>query len=607
VIDEERKRVYQFGAFLIDVPNRTLSRESKTISLRRKVFDTLVLLIEKRGRVVDKDEMMKLLWPDSFVEESNLVVSVSELRKVLGDRGGQRFIATVPGRGYRFVAPVVECQEEVDAWQSGPKMRASGLEGTTRPTADSLSEKRAKSIAVLPFKPLNPEVDDEYLGLGMADTLITRLSGIERIIIRPTSAICKYSDARQDTVAIGREQRVDAVLEGSIYRSGDRIRMTARLINVPDGASLWGYHCDEQWTSIFEVTDSIAEKIALSLLNNLSYDEADQLAKRHTDNQKAYHLYLKGRFYWNRFTREGLQKGIEYFKRAVEEDPGYALAYCGLADSYSVMGVNYTAPSESFPKARAAAIRALELDDTLAEAHVSLAAERLFFEWDAIGAERELVRAIGLNPGYASAYQMYAYCLQSMNRPEAAIARLEQAQELDPLSPVLYADRGWGYVFMRRYDEALEQGSKALEIDPHFAIAHLVIGMALHLKGLHEDGIAELNNAVVFSEDSPRILAWLGYAYGRAGKTSNALQVLDRLARLSEQRHIDPYCVAVVYTGQGETEQALKYLERACEERSSQLAWLRLEPAFDKLRSHPRFADLLGRLAHSNNIAEGTE
>ena len=325
----ERNRVYEFGPFRLDTVNRLLTREGTDLALRRKVFDTLLVLIERSGQVVEKDEMMSLLWPDSFVEESNLLVNISALRKILAESGGQEYIETIPGRGYRFTSPVQERERDVARGNAGQESstgeRLRVVAGAAE--SDSPLEQRSKSIAVLPFKPLNPADGDEYLGLGMADTLITRLSGINRIVVRPTSAIIKYAEAGEDTVAAGREQRVEAVLEGSIYRSGDRIRVTARLINVSDGASLWGYQCAEDWTDIFKVEDSISEKIAASLLERLSHDEQMRLTKRYTSNSEAYHLYLKGRYYWNKITGEGLKRAIEYFNRAVEEDPGYALAY----------------------------------------------------------------------------------------------------------------------------------------------------------------------------------------------------------------------------------------------------------------------------------------
>lgn len=582
----------------MDTINRLLTREGRDLTLRRKVFDTLLVLIERSGQVIDKDEMMSLLWPDSFVEESNLLVNISALRKALAESGGQEYIETIPGRGYRFTAPVTKGEGDVARGNAGQGSSTGRRLRTVAGTAesDSLLEQRSKSIAVLPFKPLNPAVGDEYLGLGLADSLITRLSGINRLVVRPTSAISKYADSGEDMVAAGREQNVDAVLEGSIYRSGDRIRVTARLINIADSASLWGYRCDEDWTDIFKMEDSISERIAVSLLKSLSPDEQMRLTKRYTSSSESYHLYLKGRYYWNKFTGETLQKAIEYFNRAVEEDPCYALAYCGLADSYSALGVNYLAPKDSFPKAKAAALRALEIDETLAEAHVSLAGEKLLYEWDWPGAERELNRALDLNTGYATLYEAYGYYLQAMGRVGEAIDRLEQAQELDPLSSVITSDLAWAYISARQYDRALDQGLKALEMDPNFAIAHSIIGMAYEHKGEHKKAITALARASTLSKESPRVLALLGYAHAKAGDTAKAQGVLDRLTRLSKQRHMDPYNIAVARLGFGENEQAFECLEHAYKERSAQLIWLKLDPIFDSLRLNPRFEEFLRRM-----------
>ena len=458
-----------------------------------------------------------------------------------------------------------------------------------------ITDRPRPSVAVLPFTPLGAGSGDEYLGLGMADSLITRLSGINRITVRPTSAIRKYTDVGRNSVEAGREQRVDAVLEGSIQRAGERIRVTARLVNVPDGASLWGYSGDEQCTDIFAVEDSITEKIVASLVKNLSRNEERQSNKHYTQSAEAFHLYLKGRYHWNRFTQRELEKAIEYYNQAVRKDPTYALAYSGLADCYSVLGLNYQSPADSFPKAREAATRALQIDEMLSEAHTSLGAVKLFYEWNWEEAERELKRGLDLNSTCAS-YQLYAYYHHVIGRPDVAITLLELALEVDPLSPIVNSDLGWAHVFARQYDKAMDQGFKTLEIDPNFAMAHLVIGMAYEHKGLHKKAIKALGKAAKLSNDGPRILAWLGYGYATAGSTVKAQQVLEKLMSGSKERHIDPYNIALLHIGLGEDEKALDSLEQAYEERSGQLIFLRLDPSVDNLRSNPRFIDLLERL-----------
>lgn len=461
------------------------------------------------------------------------------------------------------------------------------------PTPTAIAASTRPSIAVLPFTPLQNSSGDEYLGLGIADSLITRLSGINRITVRPTSAVLKYANLGQDSLEAGREQRVDAVLEGSIQRLGERIRVSARLINVTDGASVWGYQADEDCADIFQVEDSFTEQIVTSLVKNLTREEERQVTKRYTENTEAFHLYLKGRYHWNKFTDDELAKAIEYFSRAVEEDPSYALAYSALADCYSFLGVNSRRPVDSFPKAKAAALRALELDDTLAEAHISLAAVKILFDWDLSGAARELKRAIDLNNSCATAYDLYAIYEQALGRVNPAIALLEQAQELDPLSSMLNWDLGWAYNHARQYDLAIEQGLKAVAKDPTFAFNYLVLGMAYEHKGMHTEALTELAKAEKLSNESPRISAWLGYVYAKIGSTAEARQILDKLTTPSRQSYIDPYNLAVVYMGLGENEKALASLGDAVKEHSGQLLCLKLEPIFDDLRSDPRFTRLL--------------
>lgn len=467
---------------------------------------------------------------------------------------------------------------------------------SSQPAPVNVMANARPSIAVLPFTPLKVVKRDAYLGLGIADSLITKLSGIDRITVRPTSAIRRYTDPARDSAEVGREQRVDAVLEGSIQRSRQRMRVTARLVDARDGSSLWSYQCDEDSSHILEVEDSIAEKIATSLVNDLSRKEKGLLTKRHTQNVEAFHLYQKGRYHWNMLTKHGLERATEYFQQAVDKDPAYALAYVGLADSYGVLGINYLSPKESLAKAKAAVLKALEIDDTLAEAHRSLGGLKLLYEWDWPGAERELRHAIELKDGYANGYQLYAYYYHAIGQLDVAIALIERALEIDPLSPILNSDLSWEYVLARQYDRAIEQGLKTLEIEPNFAMAQMGIGMAYEHQGLHKKAIKELAKAVKLTDENPRLLGLLGFVYAKAGYTVKARQVLERLINVSKKTHIDPYNIAMVHIGLGENEQAFKSLEQAYEERSCHLISLKVDPMLDDLRPDACFTDLLGRL-----------
>jgi serine/threonine protein kinase/Tfp pilus assembly protein PilF len=449
------------------------------------------------------------------------------------------------------------------------------------------------SLAILPFTNASNDPNTEYLSDGITESLINSFAQLPHLRVIARTTAFRYKGSDLDPQRAGRELNVEAVLTGKVTQQRNMLVVQADLMKVADGSELWGERYSRNISDIFDVQKYIASAIADKLRLKLTGDEHRLLGKRHTENRAAYHLYLKGRYHWNKITEEGLKKAIEYFRQAVEEDPCYALAYCGLADCYSVLGVNYLSPKDSFPKARFSALRALELDETLSEAHVSLGAEKMLYEWDWQGAERELKQALDLNAGYATVHQAYAYLLQATENAESAIAELETAQELDPLSPVIISDLGWAYIFARRYDQALAQAVKALEIDPNFAIAHLVVGLAYEHKGLHKKAVPAVAKASRLSPESPRLLAWLGYVYARAGKAAMAQQVLDKLKRQSRQRHIDSYNIAIILTGLGKDEEAFESLERACEERSAQLIWLRLEPVFDRLRLDPRFEDLL--------------
>jgi len=450
-----------------------------------------------------------------------------------------------------------------------------------------------KSIAVLPFKPLVAESRDELLEMGMADTLITRLSNIRQVIVRPMSAVRKYTELEQDAVAVGREQRVDAILEGRIQRSGDKVRVTVRLVKVADEEVLWAGQFDEKFTDIFAVQDSISERVAAALALKLTGEEQKRLTKRYTDNTVAYQLYLKGRYNWNKTTEEGLKKAIDFFNQAIEKDPSYALAYAGLADAYTSLdwyGVLST--KEANPRAKAAAIKALEIDETLAEAHASLAAVRQY-EWDWAGAEREYQRAIGLNPNYAVAHQWYGVYLAYMGRMDEGIAEMTRAQELDPLSLAINAQLGFLFYLARRYDQAIEQCQRTLEMEPGYEEARIYLAWIYVQKGMYEEAIAQYQK---LKGDIPDVLAMLGAAYAVSGQRGKARDVLAELKEISQRRYVPPVFVAAIYTGLGDKDQAFAWLEKAYEDRDESFVGLKVLPLFDPLRSDQRFADLLRRM-----------
>jgi DNA-binding winged helix-turn-helix (wHTH) protein/TolB-like protein/Tfp pilus assembly protein PilF len=655
---QKTRCVYVFGSFRIEVSERQLLRDDQPVPLPPKVFDTLLVLVEHSGHIVGKDELMKTVWPDTFVEEANLTVNISALRKVLGeDSPEQQFIETIPRRGYRFIAPVSESQHgtvdliakedtgtciaaEEEHETSVPAESAPAFEQKARPVVSSGTKSKVqwrwqialglvcvlaigsavalsyfwssreakqretsvagktalKSIAVLPFKTLGSQ-DDEYLGIGITDALITRLGNIRQIVVRPTSAVRKYTDAGQDSLAAGREQGVEVVLDGRLQRDGDRIRLTVQLLRVQDGVSLWAAKFDDRFTNIFAVEDSISQQVIRELPVELGNIDQARFQKHQQENIEAYESYLKGRYFWNKYTVEGNEKAIAYFNQAIANDSRYALAYVGLAESYGV-GANYgwLPPKEAMPKAKAAATKALEIDDTLAEAHTSLGGVEMFYEWDWTAAERELKRALELNPNYPSAHDLYSNYLQATGRLDEAIAQSKRAEELDPLSLGLNEDTAIAYYISRQYDQAIEQYRKTLELDSGYVSGHLGLGHVYEQKGRYEEAIAEYQKAISLSERTTDALGALGHALAASGKRSEAMKVLDELKHPPKQRYASPYDLAILYVGLGEKEEALRWLEKAYEARASGLIYLKVDPIFDSLRSDPRFAALVQRV-----------
>jgi DNA-binding winged helix-turn-helix (wHTH) protein/tetratricopeptide (TPR) repeat protein len=630
--------IYEFGPFRLDPQRRRLLREGEAVPLKPKDFDTLLALVERGGHVLPKEALMERVWPGSFVEEGNLSLHISNLRKALGEKRDQhKYIVTVPGQGYEFVASVRELKETdadlmitersktsiniEDQLIEQPRYFPASLSKTwlaiiitalvvvaggfyfiRKRAAVAVSSSPIKSLAVLPFKPLSAVNRDESLELGMADTLITRLSNIKGIILRPTSAVRRYSDLQQDAVEAGRQLQVEAVLEGNIQRSGDRIRVTARLIRVSDGTALWAQQFDEKFGDIFTVQDSISQRLTSSLSLTTTGEEKELLAKHHTDNSQAYESYLKGRyFYGGVVSEEGLKKSIAYYEQAIKLDPNYAEAYSGLANSYMRLGNvwGFVSPRETFPKAEPVLKKALELDESLSDVHASLGTYKFYYEWDWAGAEREFKRAIELNSNLGRAHHEYATLLQVFGRFDEAVAERELSRQLDPLSPNPVATVGYPHYYAGRYDEAIKYYQQALELDPNFSWAHLWIGQAYLEKGLRDEAIAEIEKALKLSDGSTRALATLGYAYAVAGKRDEALKVIGKLKETANQRYVSPYFIAVIHAGLKNRDEAFVWLEKAFAERQPYLTHLKVEPVFANLRGDPRFDDLLRRIGLS--------
>ncbi len=643
------KRLYEFDSFCIDAQKRLLLRAGEVLSLTPKAFDTLLALVEMRGRVIEKDELMESVWGETIVEESALSRNIYLLRKALGEQKDEhRYIVTVPGRGYRFVANVKELptapaeiivathtrthvvvEKETEEEREREREGARTAENKSLPIIVSPSLRRAispslliasavlaalllgfaywrkarptrntqfatlNSIAVLPFKPLTADSADEVLQIGMADVLIMRLSNVRQLIVRPISAVRKYSSLEQDPVIAGRELQVDAVLDGNLQRLTDRIRVTVRLVSTKNGATLWADKFDEKLTDLFTVEDKLSERLADTLALQLTGEEKQLLVKRYTENPDAYQAYLKGRFFWSKWTKDSLLKAIESFEQALKIDPNYAPAYSGIADAHNLLGyLGFVPVREAFPQSEAAAIKALQLDNSLGEAHLSLAKTKLFYDWNWPDAEREIQRAIALNPNYADAHGMYGAYLTVMGKFDEALIARKRALELDPLSPLFVTQIGWVYFYQRKYNEAIEWYRKALELEPNFRLALDDLGNAYYLQGDLNQAIATiLKNKALTGEPAENIVA-LQQAYNTAGKIGFWRQELE----FAKTKHVSPWRMARIYTELGEKDQAFGWLDKAYEERASLLPFLKEVPFFDSLHADQRFIVLIRRI-----------
>ena len=584
-----QRRRYQFGPFCLDPAEQLLLRHGDTVVLTPKVFETLWLLVQNCGRVIEKEKFIAKLWPDTCVEPNNLNVNISALRKALGTtQDGQEYIETVPRKGYRFTAAVCELP--------GDEPATSGVveEGSPREAA-------INSLAVLPFVNASDDPNAEYLSDGITESIINNLSQLPQLRVIARSTAFRYQGRDIHPQEAGREMGVRAVLTGRVFQYSARLIIRTELTDVNDGWQLWGEQYNSEPSDIFVVQEEISREISEKLLLRLSGAQKKRITKRHTDSASAYQSYLKGRYHWNKRTVEGLAKGIEFFEKAISEDRAFALAHCGLADSYLLLGsLEYGAlnPVEAVQKARDAATAALSLDDTLAEAHASLAYVRIF-DWDWAEAEREYLRAIELNPSYATAHHWYALFLTAMGRAEKGWDNLMRAREIDPLSLPISVGVGLYYYLTRRYDEAIEEYRKTLEMEPSFYMARFGLGMAYEQKGRFADAIDEYDKAYALSGGSPLMRAALGHAYAVTGRRAEAREVLAELSQMgggSGRSGVSPYFTSAIYAALGEKDEAFRCLHEACEMRSEGVFWIKVDPMLDSLRTDPRFRDVLARV-----------
>ncbi|HEV2864291.1 MAG TPA: winged helix-turn-helix domain-containing protein [Pyrinomonadaceae bacterium] len=600
--------IYEFGPFLMDPSVRRLFVGGRPVRLTSKLFDLLLMLVSNSGEVMTKEELMQKVWPDQFVEESNLTVSMSALRKALGERYKERkYIETVPKRGYRFVARVDESRV---AATEGRGRGGGGGWGTW----GGVAEKSAISLAVLPLVNEGRDPDLEYLADGLAESFINSLSRIPQLRVLARTTVFRYKGKELDVLRVGGELNVRALLTGRVLQRGGRLLINVELIDAEDGAQMWGAKYDRLFSNIFEVQEEITAEVWDKLKLRLSPREKGLLNKRHTGSTEAFRHYLKGRFFWNKRSITGIRKAVGYFRRALDLDPDYSLAYSGLADGYITLAdYGVVPPREVVPKAREAAARALMIDDTLAEAYTSSASVKKYYGPEFARAERDYMRAIELNPRYATAHHWYGDYLAKLARFDEAVERIKQALEIDPLSLIVNKTMAKILYMSRRFDRAVEQCLEIFELDPAFGPANGLLSYVYAAQGRYEEAISEIQKLIDFttgeyevspggrlapaasSLSDPEAIAALGYFYALAGRRGEALRLLDGLRELRKRRYVEPHTLAMIFIGLGDKDGAFEWLGKSCANRSSVLGYLKVWPVLDPLRSDSRFADLCRR------------
>ena len=631
--------VLRFGTYEVSFQSGEVRKAGLRIRVQQQPLKLLEILLEHPGQVITREELRSRVWPDeSFGDfDQALNIAIGKVRSALGDSAeNPRFIETLPKRGYRFIADVtivdadarLKRQEpaagDQPATDPGDKIPDAGLAvgpnrrvwatrwviGVLALVIASLSilsvwrfRSRApastgiRSIAVLPLENLSGDASQNYFADGMTDELITDLAQISALRVISRTSVMVYKGARKPLPQIARELNVDAVVEGTVLRSGDQVRITAQLIEASTDKHIWSQSYEGELRDTLALQNRVAGAIADQIRINLTPREQAALKNVKVVNPDAYESYLKGRYFWNKRTADGLKVALAYFKQAIDEDPKYAQAYSGLADTYALLGdwqYAVMTPKEAFPKAKAAAIKALELDSTLGEAHNSLAFVLEGFDWDFDSAGKEFQRAIELNPGYATAHHWYAWHLSLVGRFDEAIAEMRKAENLDPLSLIINADLAELLGLAHSYDESIRQSRKTIEMDPNFALAHNQLAQAYLQKQMYDEAVAELQEAVKLSGGGPTCIANLARAYVASEKRKEAVKLLSDLKRRSNPGYSNAAEIAMIYASLGDTDQAMNWLEKGYEERFNPGVLLR--PGFDPVRSDSRFQNLVHRI-----------
>jgi len=644
-------RIVRFGVFEADLKACELRKHGYRLKLSEQPFQVLAMLLERPGGIVTREELRSRLWAsDTFVDfDHGLNNAVMRVREVLLDSSDHpRYVETVPRRGYRFVAPVEDAypllgalappdhqessslipaptssptivvtqpaigwRERLRQWVSVPRavlliaafltivaLSLFSLRAMSKSTARAAHDPNS-SLVVLPLENLSGDKDQDYFADGMTDELIANLAKIRSLHVISRSTAMAYKGTRKTLSEIARELSVDAVVEGTVLRVGDRVRITAELVQVSTDHHLWADTYESQIGDVLALQNRVSSAIVNEIRINLTPEERERLAKAPAVAPEAYENYLKGLYYWNKRSDENLTKAIGYFEHATRTDPEYALAHAGLSDCYAIISAEIfgtMAPAEAAPKAKAAALRALQLDPSLAEAETSLATVKFNYDWDWNGAAEGFARALQSNPSYATAYQRYSLYLIAMGRAQDSFSQIQKARELDPLSISINFSVGWRLYMARKYDQAIAQLQDTLEMDPTYELPHLVVGQAYEQKGDYVHAIPELMKAVELSHGTPLMVSALAYAYGKSGNHVEGERLLASLESKSKTEYVAPYYFAIACVGLGRRDEAIDWLEKALADRSNGLVFLKVEPELDDLRSDSRFIALQQKL-----------
>jgi TolB-like protein/Tfp pilus assembly protein PilF len=580
-----KSEVYHFDDVEVNCREFRILKAGQPQKITPRAFEVLAFLIERGNCLVSKQELFESVWKESFVSDNALTRMIKEVRRVIGDDADSpRYIETVPKLGYRFIAQV-----------------ESAVKNQPVSSQETQFESSISSIAVLPFTTSSNDPNNEYLSEGITENLINNLSQLSFLRVVPRSTVFYFQHRETEPLAIGRKLNVRAVVTGRVVRRGETLIVSTELIDVLKESQLWGEKYHRPISDIFELQEEISQKIFGELQLKLKPEEKERLVHRPTQSVEAYRLYLKGRYFWNR-RPQGLQRGIEYFEQALEKDPDFALAYAGIADSYSTLGSwenGAMAPTLAMPKACAAANKALSIDGNLAEAHTAIAYTKLHYEWDLKSAEEGFKRALELNGSYVHAYHWLSHCYMARGMIKESLEASLRALELDPLDLIINSHLIWHYWLAREPDNALIQAERTRELNPSDGWAAFFAGLALEVKGEYDDAIAEFEKARILSGDITLTKAAQGHALACCGRPEHARKIIEELEEQRKKMFVPAYDIAVIFSGMDEKELALNWLEQAIDERSGWATYLAVEPRLDKLRRESRFSELVWRVGIS--------